>query len=261
MPPTQVPKYALTLLACLAPRTFAQSPISIEQLLAKAATWQVSSSVDYRASMPTPLQLERQTSVSTGLRYGLNSRFEINARLESLQFSQSIAGQRLRERQQSLSLGSNWLIKRESFLPAVLLETRAVLASNGSFGPRDLPSAQIAVTSYKSIDPVVLSLTVAMNIQRSYRDESAVVKPGVSWRIEPNVNFAVNPSVTLFGGAAMERRNASRIGESTVMPAMERVALRGGMALSLAQRHSIFVSGDLGSDRSGGMSVQWFYEF
>lgn len=239
----------------------AQSPITIEQLLAKPSTWQISSSFDYRSAMSESSWLERQSSWLMGVRYGLSDRLELNARLQTQQFSQSNADQQIREQSHRLSVGSNWLINRESTIPALLLEARAVLGSSGSNGRRTLPGGQIAMTTYKSIDPLVLSLSTSLSFQRDYRIDAWDVKPGASWRIEPGVNFAVNPRVTLFGGAAFERRNATSMGSGLVVGATERLGIHGGMALSLAREHSMFVSVDLGTDRSGGMTMQWFYEF
>ncbi|MFT4768337.1 MAG: hypothetical protein ACI8RN_001472 [Glaciecola sp.] len=245
----------------LSSAVFAQSPITIEQLLAKPSSWQISSSFDYRSGMSESWHLERQTSWSAGVRYGLTPRFEINGRLQGQQFSQDIPGQRIREQSQALSVGSNWLLKPESATPALLLEARAVLRSSGPAGPRHLPSVQVAITSYKSIDPVVLSLSASVNVQREYRLGSVEVSPGSSWRLEPGVNFAINPRVTLFGGVAIERRNSTQFGAAVIAGPSERLALSGGMALAVARQHSVFVSGDVASDRSGGMSLQWFYEF
>lgn len=239
----------------------AQSPITIEQLLAKSSSWQINSSFDYRSAMSGLSLLERQSSWLMGIRYGLSERLELNARLQTQQFSQSSADQQIREQSHRLSVGSNWLINRESTLPALLLEARAVLASSGSSGRRTFPGGQVALTTYKSIDPLVLSLSASLSFQRDYRIDEWEVNPGSSWRIEPGVNFAVNPRVTLFGGAAFERRNATGLGSDLVVGPNERLGIHGGMALSLAREHSMFVSVDLGTDRSGGMTVQWFYEF
>ncbi|WOJ94467.1 hypothetical protein R0135_04720 [Congregibacter variabilis] len=251
----------LICLAQVSPEASAQSPITIEQLLAKPSTWQISSSLDYRSAMSEPTLLERQGSWLVGLRYGLSQRLELNARLQEQQFSQSGADQKIREKSHRLSVGSNWLIKRESTLPAVLLEARAIISSSSENGRRTLPGGQIAITTYKGIDPLVLSLSISMSFQRDYRLHRLEIDPGSSWRVEPGVNFAVNPRVTLFGGAAFERRTATDLGSGVVLPTSERLGIHGGMALSVARQHSIFVSVDLGTDRSGGMTLQWFYEF
>ncbi|EED33324.1 hypothetical protein NOR53_1588 [gamma proteobacterium NOR5-3] len=75
------------------------------------------------------------------------------------------------------------------------------------------------------------------------------------------MNFAANSSVTLFGGAAFERRNATGLGSGRVLGPTERLGIHAGVALSVARAHSLFVTADLATDRSGGMRVQWFYEF
>ncbi|WP_439107498.1 hypothetical protein [Congregibacter sp.] len=246
---------------CLSPNVVAQSPITIEQLLAKPSTWQISTSLAYRARSMSAVQQERQSGGSLGLRYGLTPRVELNARVQEWQSSLELGAMELRQHSRSFSVGGNWLVKPESSLPAVLIEARGELYRDGSDGRHSAPGGLLALTSYKSIDPLVLSLATAVTLQRDYRIGGAVVSPGVTWRIEPGVNFAVNSSVTLFGSVALERSNASYVDDSLLAASQERIGLRGGIALALAQQHSLFISGDLASDRSGGMSLQWFYEF
>ncbi|EAQ96357.1 hypothetical protein [Congregibacter litoralis] len=253
--------FAFFFFAGLSQAAFSQSPINIEQLLTKPSVWQISSSVDYRGSSLGSFQNGRQLTGSTGLRYGLTPRVEINARLTGWQYRQSVGELQSEEQGHSVSIGGNWLLKRESLLPAMLLEARGELLSRGSPEERSFPGGSVGLTLYKSSDPVVLSLRASMNLRRSYRFESVKVSPGATWSIEPGVNFAVNANVTLFGSAFFERRNASLHDGVTLYNAQERVGLRGGLALAVAGRHSLFVSGDLASDQQGGVSLQWFYEF
>ncbi|WOJ95499.1 hypothetical protein R0137_09545 [Congregibacter brevis] len=239
----------------------AQSPINIDQLLAKASTWQVSSSFDYRGVSFASVQRERRATFSTGIRYGLTRRFELNGRFSASEQRQEFAELEFRQKTREVNLGANWLIKAESALPALLLEARAVIHRNGSTSRKHLPEGRLGITTYKSLDPVVLSLSAAMTIQRDYRLAEGTVEPGVAWRIEPGVNFAVNANVTLFGGVSIERRNASSVNGDSFADQSERVVIRGGIALAVAGRHSVFVSGDIASDHQGGMNLQWFYEF
>ncbi|MFK8042906.1 hypothetical protein [Congregibacter sp.] len=251
----------VVLAATLSQGVAAQSPINIDQLLAKASTWQVSSSFDYRATSFTSLQRDRRATFSTGIRYGLTPRFELNGRFTASEQRQEFAGLEFRQKTQGASLGANWLIKPESALPALLLEARAVVHRNGSVSRRSLPEWRLGVTTYKSLDPVVLSLSAAMTLQRDYQLAEGSVEPGMAWRVEPGVNFAVNANVTLFGGVSFERRNASSANGESLADQSERVGIRGGIALAIARRHSVFVSGDIASDHQGGMNLQWFYEF
>lgn len=248
------------LLTSLSGSVFATSPINIEQLLAKPATWQLSSSVDYQTAGST-LDQTQQSSWSTGVRYGVTSQIELNARVSGWRLTQDGSSLDFHQDEQSLSIGSNVLLKAESSLPAVLLEARAVLGTSGSSSRQNLPSGQIALTTYKSLDPVVISFTAAMTLQRDYELDDVRISPGMSWRIEPGINFAVNASVTLFGSANFSRRDAVYADEFIVANSSERIGMRGGIALALGRQHSFFMSGELANDRSGGMNVQWLYEF
>ncbi len=252
---------SLILMCSLSQTLLAQSPINIEQLLTKPAVWQISSSLDYRSTSPASVQRGRQLSGATGLRYGLTPRLEVNARVSGWQQRQSRGELQWEQQGRSVSIGGNWLLKRESFLPAILLEARGEVVSRGRRGQRSFPGARLGVTIYKSSDPVVLSLRASMDVQRTYRFEDLTIQPGAAWSLEPGVNFAVNANVTLFGSAFFDRRNASFQDGIRLNNAQERIGLRGGLALAVAGRHSLFVSGDLASDQQGGMSLQWFYKF
>lgn len=238
----------------------AQAPISIEQLLVDASRWQISSSAFFRSANPAGLR-GRQSGGSTSLRYGVNSRLEINAGLQGASLSRRNGELSVDNTLQSASLGINMLVHRESRWPALLLEARAELFSRNDGQDSSLPGGQLALTAYKSLDPVVLSVTAVVERYRERASGASQLRPGSAWRLEPAVNFAVNPELTLLSGFVLARQHSTRLDGVALGLAQDEVALRLGVGYSPRREHSFFVTGDLASNRAGSVNLQWFYEF
>jgi hypothetical protein len=248
-------------LVMTAPRALAQAPISIEQLLVKPSRWQIAASLDYRTASQNAWQQSRQVQWSTLLRYGLSPRLEVNARYSRAEFLERLGWDKRYSRAERASAGLNWLVKAESALPAVLLELRADLAVRDMAGQRRLPGGQLTLTTYKSIDPVVVSLSASVSHERDYHWGQEYVDPGSAWRLEPTVNFALNPQVTLLGGLSVSRRHAARISGEAVETVDERVGVLLGLGYAVTQRHTLFVNADLSNQSGAGANLQWFYQF
>jgi hypothetical protein len=242
--------------------TRAQLPLNIEQLLVEPARWQLTTAVDvFTASMPGSVQ-RRVTGWRSGLRYGIAPGIEVNASWQLAETRLRLPVATVQTDNQRLAAGVNWLVKPETTTPALLLELRGELARRDSGKRRALSAGQVMLTAYQSIDPVVLSLTVLWDHRRSYRRGDEHVDPGSGWRIEPAVNFAVNPRVTLLGGLSVSHSAAARINRRKAGPAAEQVALRTGVGFALNQESRVFLSGDFApSADASGVTLQWFYDF
>jgi hypothetical protein len=108
---------------------------------------------------------------------------------------------------------------------------------------------------------VVLSLSASAILQRGYRRGDDRIDPGPAWRVDPMVNFAVNPQVTLLGGLSLSRRYATGVNGQPLNDGRERVALLTGVGYALSRRHTVFVNAEISSHASSGASLQWFYQF
>lgn len=72
------------------------------------------------------------------------------------------------------------------------------------------------MTTYQTYDPVVLSLTGAVQLNASRKDGDSDYQPGNSVSLSPSVGFAVNDKVTLTTGLTWQMRQAAQIdGEKT----------------------------------------------
>jgi hypothetical protein len=251
----------------MASEGFAQAPLNVQQLMARSQQWQFSAGLDHRSLASDSGPEQWSQGLSSVLRYGLSPRFEINAAYRSglsKARGRTPAGEGFQtsNRFASIELGANWLLRGEDRWPALLFETRVVTRSERDGQAESLSGLSVAATTYRSIDPVVLSLRVAYTDQRGSRQAGQHLEPGASWRLEPLVNFAVNPRVTLIGGLALGRESDLRINGERQLTQRYPMALRLGLGFAPAGKSTVFLMGDLaGSGSASGVSLRWFRDF
>jgi len=238
----------------------AQLPLSIEQLLVTGKDLQVATAVDYFSSRPAPGADRRGQTLTTSLRYGLASRVELNARLRSASSRLRYTGGSERSEVQSVSVGVNWLAKRETRSPALLLELECDLYEEQEDDSNTLPGFRLLATAYQSFDPLVLSFTASAAWNDSYRVEGQRWEPGIDWSLSPQVNFAVNHRVTLIGGLTFRRSEELRIDGAVRQRSSEELAFSTGLGFTPAPRHTVFLTGQYSNASSGGLSLRWLYE-
>ncbi len=148
-----------------------------------------------------------------GLRYGLTSNTELYGRASLL------ASDSRREGLSGLSSSSDsgfadaWLGVNHRFLkddetPALLGFAEAALAEKQQGGTSHGKSWLLGFTTYRAIDPLVLSLTGAYRFHISREDGGQDYTPGNLLLLNPSVAFAVNDKVTLTGGMQWKHRQA-----------------------------------------------------
>jgi len=77
-------------------------------------------------------------------------------------------------------------------------------------------SGQIGFTTYRSIDPVVLSLTAGYRYAGNRNVGGQQVDPGDLVFINPSLDFAVNDKVTVSGGPSFWFRGQDKIAGDNV---------------------------------------------
>ena len=239
----------------------AAPPLNIERLLTEPARWQLVTAADYRISPLSARYSERRGQLFGALRYGLTPRLEINAGLRA--GTRTVHGGPVRAAGdfRDVTLGANWLLRPDRERSALLLEMRAQAQSRAGGASRTWAAADITLTAWHYLDPVVLSLSGQVHLPRSYRTRDLRVQPGQRWSVTPQVNFAVNQHVTLLGGVTFARGEPDRAGGVRVGPASEQLALRAGLGHGLGRDDTLFLFGDLGTGGSGGVSLQWYHAF
>lgn len=266
---------------CASAGSFAQLPLSIEELLVEDSVLKLSTQANgFRAYQPvlglvdgapgesaraavTWRALEGSNS-ALALRYGLSRRVELNALVERSRLRwDAPGGGRIAQQRERLSLGGSWLAVREGARrPALLLDATVDLYQRGSAQVRArdglLPGAYgLGVTAYHALDPVVLSLSARYQQRSAAADPAGIA--GSSWLLAPQVNFSVNPQVTLIGGVSLREEQSSL---ATVARGFAS-ALRLGVGYAPDRRHTLFMQADLGitGGDTTGLSFEWLYQF
>lgn len=152
-----------------------------------------------------------------GLRYGLTSKAEVFARtsyLYSSSRSSDVSGfsNSNDSRFTDAWAGINYQFKKDDDTPALLGFAEIALREKHENSSSSFKSALVGLTTYKAIDPVVLSLTTAYRFNQSRKDGEADYKPGNLLLLNPSIAFAVNDRVTLTTGMQWTSRQADKWG-------------------------------------------------
>lgn len=208
----------------------AELPLSLEELLTDKGKLRLESSISYTNSesehiqlanpiyiqtgtnsyiaLPTALQQDNRNSDiivgTTGLRYGITGKTEIYGNASYLwRNDRSFNGKTHNSSDNNLSdisLGISHTFMQDGKNPALIgfAETSIYEKSNGktSLGKSWL----IGATTYKAIDPVVLSFTSAYRYNSSKNLDTGKYKAGNYFMLSPSVSFAANDRISFTGG-------------------------------------------------------------
>ena len=160
------------------------------------------------------------------------------------------------------SAGVNWLALREDAWPALLLELNGdFVADSGDSSPQ-VAGMQYALTTYRTIDPLVLSLTLSYQQRRVPGREAGYAISQTATGIRSQVSFAVNPQVTLFTGLGLEIPQSHGPAAVRIPGPRHTIDMSAGFAFAPNRRHTVFVRGHWGSALgAAGLGVQWFLQF
>ncbi|CWO13913.1 TPA: meta-pathway of phenol degradation family protein [Neisseria meningitidis] len=210
--------------------TYADLPLTIEDIMTDKGKWKLETSLTYLNSennraelaapvyiqtgatsfIPIPTEIQENGSNTDmlagtlGLRYGLTGNTDIYGSGSYLWHEERKLdgnGKTRNKRMSDISAGiSHTFLKDDKnpaligFLESTVYEKSRNKASSGK-------SWLIGATTYKAIDPVVLSLTAAYRINGSKTlSSNTKYKAGNYWMLNPNISFAANDRISLTGG-------------------------------------------------------------
>lgn len=205
-------------------------PLTIEDIMTDKGKWKLETSLTYLNSennraelaapvyiqtgatsfIPIPTEIQENGSNTDmlagtlGLRYGLTGNTDIYGSGSYLWHEERKLdgnGKTRNKRMSDISAGiSHTFLKDDKnpaligFLESTVYEKSRNKASSGK-------SWLIGATTYKAIDPVVLSLTAAYRINGSKTlSSNTKYKAGNYWMLNPNISFAANDRISLTGG-------------------------------------------------------------
>ncbi len=205
---------------------------------------------------------------TVGLRYGLTAKTEIYTRASGLTSSQRTSGVSGTSSSDESRFADAWAgvnvqFKKDDDTPALLGFAELALAEKHRHDTASFKSAMLGVTTYKAIDPIVLSLTAGYRFNQSREDGGQDYRPGNLILINPSVGFAVNDRVTLTTGLQWTRREADEIDGTPQGIARTATDLILGVGYgfdkgnTLNATFKVNASGDNGAE----FRVNWLYTF
>lgn len=119
------------------------------------------------------------------------------------------------------------------------------------------------MTTYRAIDPVVLSLTAAYRFNTTRSDGDVDLKPGNFLLLTPSIAFAVNDRVTLTTGLQWINRQADRIkGESREARETSTDILLGvGYGIARGNTLNFTVNANASGRNGADLRLNWLYTF
>lgn len=169
-----------------------------------------------------PTNRQSETLLTTvGLRYGLTEKSEIYTRatyrFDNSRFADSINDameNRSSNAFQSHVVGINYRFLGDDKYPALIGFADIALFENTASSGTKLHSAKsgaVGFTTYRVIDPVVISMTAGYRPNLTRKVDSQEINPGDTLFINPSIAFAVNNEMTLTGGFGLNFTGADML--------------------------------------------------
>lgn len=160
--------------------------------------------------------------------------------------------------------GINYQFKKDDATPALLGFAELALREKHSQSSHSFKSFLFGLTTYRAIDPVVLSLTGAYRHNQSRTNGTeGNYQPGNLMLLNPSVAFAANDRITLSTGFQWLNRWADRINGNPQGQRKVSTDLQIGVGYGIAKGNTanlIFNTNASGSNGTG-LRLSWAYTF
>ncbi len=241
---------------------YADVPLTVEGLLSGSGVLRVEASTLLSVREEVAPDASRHYSDvlfgSIALRYGLTPDTELalrgsgtirdNRSIDIASEVQSTTTSRF----QSVSVAASHRLLADTTTPGVLtfleIDVLQNVASEGhDFAP--VRSGMFGFTIYRTIDPVLLSLTGGYRVSLARDVSKQTVDPGDTVFLNPGIGFAVNNEVTLNGSAHLTVVGEDLVGGTVTTPRRTRIKTAFGVGLSWSR--DLTVRLDVRVDASG----------
>jgi hypothetical protein len=246
----------------------ADLPISVEDIFTAHQRYRFESKVEYANFENSDLSgayLESSdvSALSLGMRYGWTLRTEVYGQAYGYYAaSRRRVGTAQSERSggdfSRLVLGVNHLVSADNNTPALLaffglnaVEKPQVAGADTEYAK----GATIGLTSYRSLDPLLLSAVFRYDYQQQRNVGGHELAPGDSLSLSPQVAFAVNHLVTLTGGINWEWHDSPRYREQNLSIDRTRTSLVMGIGYNWSEDVTVSFNGKFAVTDAGGSSL------
>ena len=151
-------------------------------------------------------------------RYGILPLTEINTRFSG--FTKQIRVQNEETgRQETINsngfldawVGITQTLSPDTITPALLLSLETSVYQKNNFDSSSFNSWRIGLSSYRTIDPIVLLISASYDFYSEINDGISSVNPGNILTITPSFSFAVNDRITIFTGVQWLNKQSSTV--------------------------------------------------
>ena len=250
----------------------AELPLSLEELLTDKGKLRLESSISYTniereqtrianpiyiqtgtnsyIAVPTALQQGSRNSdliIGTlGLRYGITAKTELYGNASYLwrndRTYNGAAHSNSSDNLSNISLGISHTFKQDGKNPA-LIGFAETIAYEKSYGKASsAKSWQIGATTYKAIDPIVLSLTGTYHINSSKNIAAGKYKAGNYFTLNPSISFAANDRISITGGVQWIVQQPSRLNGTKLAAKNTATYAHFGVGYGISRETSISAS-------------------
>jgi hypothetical protein len=254
----------------------ADLPLSVDDLFTAHHRYRLETGLEYsNREFSEPLAGYAQGSDvlvgSIGLRYGLTLHTELFTRVYGyhsqtrvqdalgLQVDSSTGWNRV-------VAGANIQFSADNKSPALLGFAALDLVENPAdpaLALRYASSASLGFTTYRSLDPLLLSTVVRYDYRAGYQEQGVRVQPGHGLVISPQAAFAINHLVTLTGGLEWEWRQGVQVQGRQLTLDRTRTSVMLGLGYNWSEDITVSFNGEFAVTDSAGasMSVNLVYSF
>jgi hypothetical protein len=286
--------FKFTILFSLSNAAIADLPLTVENLLSDKGKARIEFSTTYvnseRRGIDSTQDILVQTSptsfvsvpiisgesntntdiavVTAGARYGLTHKDEIYARISGIALesrAKNSIGQTFNTSDTQFSdawVGVNHKFRDDIDKPALFGFAEIQIAEKQQNGSTVKgKSFVVGATTYQTYDPIVLSLTGAARVNKSYKINDINFKKGNSLSISPSVGFAVNDKVTLSTGVNWRIKNADRIDWKKYGIRKTQTSLDFGLGYAIGKKDTLnfSVQPQVSGDGDVQMNFNWIH--
>lgn len=275
---------------------WADLPLTVEDLLTTKDQYRLELGVNYANSdrrnvdsrfdliqtgsgsfvlLPVDVGEERRSSdfmaIILGFRYGVTSDTEIFTRLTAtaseIRFQNNMGtGNYSNQQLSDFVVGVNHKFSDDNDTPALLGFAEISLAENTTADGSDYvhgKTRQVGFTAYRSIDPVVLSVTSGYRYAGKRDINTQSVDPGDLFFINPSVGFAVNHEVTLTSGVQLKFRGKDKVNGNSIGIRTSATDLMFGLGYAASKRMTLNFTtrADISGDSGAQLNFNLLYKF
>ncbi|MBT3581278.1 hypothetical protein HOC37_04040 [bacterium] len=260
---------------------FAETQLSFEDLLTAQHRWTIETSVNYLTTvqdnvtsitsliqladnlfLPIQIPIIERTNTniilgSLGIKYGVSAATELSFRGSALKTwnASSQATDNVIEEEDRYNdawLGITHRIFKEDNIPSLFtfLEFCPIekygfaVDSETKYAFIYGKSWNAGAMLYKTIDPIVLSLSLGYQLNLARKKFGTTVNPGEVIYINPSINFAINNELTLFWGVNWTNQQASKINHEISNIEESTLKYEFGLGYQISEKMVLHISSD-----------------